>query len=389
MDEYLNLYENPYAWNQMANMLYIEQPAGVGFSYRDPDDSTPCNDKQSAADNLELIYAFFERFPERKTNPFYLASESYGGHYIPQLSLEILKHNGNVSDERHINFQGFMLGNPYVDPYSNFIAEVEALYSHGLLPRPLMQTWRETCANRDSWQSHDCEKVNARIYEIVEPGFNVYALDFPVCLPVTTSSLDKNKQNNVRTGDQQQQQHRLLHAADKDAADRTDNAATHQVRTLLSASSIHNPSYLPPEDVYEPCGQLYMREYLSQANVQKAIHVRSDARVDWSPCSPEKINYDLSDVEVSVIDAYKKLVTMGQNDEHALRMLIFSGDDDSVCATDGTQAWLYDLGAEPKHHITWKPWKMDGQVAGFWTSFDMKESRSSFAFATVHGAGHE
>ena len=74
---------NPFTWNNIANILYVEQPAGVGFSkFSDPDDAN-VGDERAAEDNYKLIKAFFERFPERKPNEFFIASESYGGHYMP------------------------------------------------------------------------------------------------------------------------------------------------------------------------------------------------------------------------------------------------------------------------------------------------------------------
>lgn len=372
VDENLNLYENPFAWNHMANMLFVEQPAGSGFSIRDPKDKSAVNDEQSAKDNFALIQAFYERFPERKSNKLYLASESYGGHYIPQLSLEILKHD----KDHDINFAGFMLGNPYVDPYTNFIAEIEAVYGHGLLPLPVMQTWRDACSSHDTWESAECQKVVEHIYEIVEPGFNVYALDFPVCTAVTTSS-SSNARKNMRG-------HRKLeNAADDDPSQKA--AVTQQVQTLLSMYSVHTPPYLPKEDTYEPCTQLYMREYLSRADVQKAIGVKTHKKMDWMPCNIT-LGYDTEDVETSVVPAYQQLVDMGKEGNHSLKMLIFSGDDDSVCATDGTQAWLWELGVPAKE--LWRPWKVNDQIAGFWTTFDL-QSQASLGFATVHGAGHE
>lgn len=74
---------NPYSWNKLANMLYVEQPCGVGFSYSKSSEYTT-GDSQAAADSYELILGFLERFPETKGNDFYISSESYGGHYMPQ-----------------------------------------------------------------------------------------------------------------------------------------------------------------------------------------------------------------------------------------------------------------------------------------------------------------
>jgi carboxypeptidase C (cathepsin A) len=77
------LFANPYSWNLHANILYVESPVGVGFSYSDVEDDYITGDAQTALDNYVLIRKFLERFPERKSNDFYIASESYGGHYIP------------------------------------------------------------------------------------------------------------------------------------------------------------------------------------------------------------------------------------------------------------------------------------------------------------------
>lgn len=56
------------------------------------------------------------------SNPFHISSESYGGHYMPQLAEEIVRRNevgAAVGSAPHINFAGFMVGNPYTDASSN------------------------------------------------------------------------------------------------------------------------------------------------------------------------------------------------------------------------------------------------------------------------------
>jgi len=110
---------NSFAWNKLSNMVFIESPINVGFSYSDDDldNSTPIGDTQTAIDNYNLIQAFMDKFPEYLNNSLYISSESYGGHYIPQLA-KVIFDNNQLDNIRKLNFKGFAVGNPYTDVWS-------------------------------------------------------------------------------------------------------------------------------------------------------------------------------------------------------------------------------------------------------------------------------
>lgn len=55
-----NLTKNPYAWTKAANVLYLESPAGVGFSIN-TDRDYHHNDSTTADDNYAAIRNFFEK----------------------------------------------------------------------------------------------------------------------------------------------------------------------------------------------------------------------------------------------------------------------------------------------------------------------------------------
>ena len=75
------IYLNPNSWNTVANMLYLEAPVGVGFSYSPDKADYTNNDNQTALDNYQALLNFFTLFPEYQSHEFFITGESYGGIY--------------------------------------------------------------------------------------------------------------------------------------------------------------------------------------------------------------------------------------------------------------------------------------------------------------------
>jgi carboxypeptidase C (cathepsin A) len=52
-------------------------------------------------DVVQFLLGFFHRFPRYATRDLFIAGESYGGHYVPNLAAAILEHNSlpeHISD---------------------------------------------------------------------------------------------------------------------------------------------------------------------------------------------------------------------------------------------------------------------------------------------------
>ena len=74
-----------------------------------------------------------------------------------------------------------------------------------------------------------------------------------------------------------------------------------------------------------------------------------------------------------------------------LKILIFSGDDDSVCGVHGTQYWLDrmdEYGWSVDEDNEWVPWEYDQQLAGYSTTYLTQNGDVALYFYTVRTAGH-
>ncbi|KAI3995179.1 hypothetical protein MKX01_031981 [Papaver californicum] len=101
------LYLNQYSWNKLANLLFLDSPDGVGFSYTNTTSNLyDSGDKRTAEDAYKFLINWLERFPQYKHRAFYIAGESYAGHYVPQLSQIIHERNMGIWNP-DLNFKGF------------------------------------------------------------------------------------------------------------------------------------------------------------------------------------------------------------------------------------------------------------------------------------------
>lgn len=105
---------NPYPWNKRANVLWLESPAGVGYSYAGTQQDLSTNDMIQSQDALTALKAWYVKFPEFKNNKLFVSGESYGGVYVPYLSWQIYQNNLQAAFNQelyHINLAGYMVGN--------------------------------------------------------------------------------------------------------------------------------------------------------------------------------------------------------------------------------------------------------------------------------------
>jgi hypothetical protein len=82
-----------------------------------------------------------------------------------------------------------------------------------------------------------------------------------------------------------------------------------------------------------------------------------------------------------MVPIYQELLDNNANNK--LKIVVYSGDDDAVCSTEGTQRWIWDMGYNIRGE-RWNQYKVNNQTAGYITRWE-----NNFSFVTIRGAGHE
>ncbi|KAL3755118.1 hypothetical protein ACJRO7_002224 [Eucalyptus globulus] len=325
------LLKNDYSWNKEANMLYLESPAGVGFSYSvNTSYYSSVDDKMTARDNLAFLRNWFEKFPEYKERDLFITGESYAGHYVPQLALLIVQ-------SKLFNLKGIAIGNPLLEFNTDFNSRAEFFWSHGLISDATYESFNTMCNYsqiRRQAQSGTltpvCSRVNSEANRQISKFIDTYDVTLDVCLS-----------------------------------------------TVSSQSAVLNK--LQQTEKIDVCVEDKTLKYLNRKEVQEALHARLVGISSWTVCS-YVLKYEYQNLEIPTISILGELVKSG------IQVLVYSGDQDSAIPLLGTRTLVNNLAKQLGLNTTvpYRVWFEESQVAGWTQVYGDKLS-----YATIRGASHE
>ncbi|CAO2818341.1 unnamed protein product [Amaranthus hypochondriacus] len=330
------LVKNQYSWNREANMLFLETPVGVGYSYSiDTTGYDSVSDAITARDNLVFLRRWLNKFPQYKERDLYITGESYAGHYIPQLAKLMVQFN---KKEKVFNLKGIALGNPVLEFANDFNSRAEYFWSHGLISDSTYKLFTSACNYSRyvseyyrGYVSPVCSRVMRQVTRETSKFVDKYDVTLDVC-----------------------------------------------ISSVLSQSKIISPQEQSGESI-DVCIEDETVNYLNRQDVQKALHARLVNVRKWEVCS-NILDYQLLDVEIPTINIVNSLVKSG------IPVLVYSGDQDSVIPLTGSRTLVHQLAGKLGLNTTvpYRVWFAGEQVGG-WTEV----YGNILSFATVRGASHE
>ncbi len=138
---------NGFSWNEVANIIYLDQPVGTGYSYSS-DGSRVNTHVDLAKDVYAFLQIFYHRYPKYASLPFHVAAESWGGHYGPAIANLIYRKNKDLlasspTGAVPINLHSVIIANGFTDPVSQYEAHTD--YVCGGAPYPVFNPNGPVC----------------------------------------------------------------------------------------------------------------------------------------------------------------------------------------------------------------------------------------------------
>ncbi|KAJ7733030.1 serine carboxypeptidase [Mycena metata] len=318
---------NPHSWNTNSNMLFIDQPIGVGFSHGTESVGTS---EEAASDIWKFLQIFLadSRFSHLAANDLAIWTESYGGHYGPAFASYFLSQNAAIAAGTAtgltLNLKTLGIGNGLTDPISQYPGYISYANSN---PYGTLVSASTIKSANSSWSSS--KGCKAQITSCGNGGSN------SVC-----SAAQNYCNNNI----------------------------------LSPLAGNHDVYYVPSgsDDPYPPDITSYL------ASIADTI----GAEVDWQMTNDDVYNNfaETGDWMRSQLPALESVVDAG------IRVLIYNGDADFIVNYQGVEDMLASMKTDFSTEFNkqaFTTYTVNGHKAGQF------KTAGTFSYVRIAAAGHE
>ncbi|KAF2473664.1 alpha/beta-hydrolase [Lindgomyces ingoldianus] len=341
---------NEYGWSRNANLIFVDQPAGVGFSYIDKGMPVPATSFTAAEDMHHFLQLFVsEVFPDLLGRDFHISGESYAGHYVPILGAQIVSQNLLYPHRPQVNLASILVGNGYVSPLDTAFGYWETLCTTN--PGIKSPIFNSTRCDIMASNLPRCMNLAQVCYQHPDPA--ICAAASTICWNGVISHYDSESGPGGRN--------------------RFDITTPCKTKDELCYPEIpHIQEYLNLPWVWEAL------------QVPKALH-------NYSILSEEvAIAFTLTNDEG--ISTQPQVLYLLENE---IDVLFYQGNLDLACNTAGNIRWASNMlwSGQPAF-VAQAPraWKDGKRDVGWFKEVKVKmgggERETTFAFSTVDGAGH-
>lgn len=355
------LFRNEHSWTKVANLLAVDAPPPVGYSYCDDKgpsgDGYSCGDwtdTRTAAANKHFLESWVKAFPEHAKNELFITGESYAGVYVPSLA-QVIYEDKNTN----INLKGFAVGDAclgnkdfnYRGPFFN----IEFMHGHGAFSEKLYWEIMGTCSTDQLLHgtSGNCRNAVRKIHDEAK-GYWEYNL-YDEC---TYSNIFSTPSTVT---DENGEEFEWWDVRPKAIV------ARRNVRKQLGGAL----------NDYPCGGGIAMGIYFNQTKVMNALNVPENSYF-FDEDNGGGFNYH-SNID-QLLPFYKEAIN---SKDHHLRIMVYNGDADPSLNSFRAANWTAGIGIREKE--SWRGWTTDGNqmMGGYVTSYE-----NEFKYVTIRGAGH-
>lgn len=320
----------PYSLNDFANVLYIDSPAGVGFSYNlnETDLKLHLNDDRTISDLYGFLGTFLsDVFPEYSKNELQIWGESYAGHYVPLFASYIQEKK--IKGENNYHLTAIGVNNGLYHYEHNMNGDYIWRVAHSIVSYNQYSAAMEACEG-NFWK-HKEEAVCAKWISIFDEQMNgILNLDIM-----------------------------------KDCYKGVNNTFPGEVIPCWDSESL---------DTFFNLQETYDAFHVNQKEWKQTTK-------KWKTCSDVIGQYYNAYLYMDVVSELKFL--FDQN----IRMLLMNGDVDDNCSNLSNQLTVNEVLGErimdfPPWFYSYEDKPNELQVGGWY------QKKGSLIFATVRGAGH-